>query len=163
MLSVCLFAYRTTVNQKIKDTTFFLLYGRDAILPNDLAIIPLLTSPSPPFDNEDYDSQLEYKFVLTNRLRSTNEKLEARRDEIQSKYKIRYDKIHKVVTFKEGEFVMVFWPIPKKGMSKKLLPKWEGPFKIIKQLSSVNYRVEQEGRSLVVHVQRLIPYVPWES
>jgi transposase InsO family protein len=36
MVDYCLFAYRTTINATIEETPFFLLYGRDAVLPQDL-------------------------------------------------------------------------------------------------------------------------------
>jgi transposase InsO family protein len=35
MLDYCVFAYRTTINATIEETPFFLIYGRDAVLPQD--------------------------------------------------------------------------------------------------------------------------------
>jgi hypothetical protein len=37
VLDYCVFAYRTTINATIEATPFFLIYGRDAVLPQDLA------------------------------------------------------------------------------------------------------------------------------
>ena len=36
---------------------------------------------------------------------------------------------------------MVYWPIPKRGLTQKLFPSWDGPFKIIDKLCSVTYKV----------------------
>ena len=35
-LKECMFAYRVTINQTNQETTFFLLFGRNAVLPGDL-------------------------------------------------------------------------------------------------------------------------------
>jgi hypothetical protein len=78
-------------------------------------------------------------------------------------YKFHYDRAHRKVSFEENELVMVFWPTPKKGFSQKLLPKWEGPYKIVKRLGEVSYRIEKGNRQFVVHVQRLRKYQPWIS
>ena len=58
---------------------------------------------------------------------------------------------------------MVYLPVPKKGFSQKLLPKWDGPYEVIDQLSSVSYRVKKDNKVLVLHVQRLMTYTPWEQ
>jgi hypothetical protein len=38
-------------------------------------------------------------------------------------YKSVYDSRHKQVEFTVGDLVMVYWPIPKAGLSQKLLPR----------------------------------------
>ena len=64
---------------------------------------------------------------------------------------------------------MVYWPIPKRGYTQKLLPKWKGPYRVMAKLGSVTYRVMlNTGRNgventLVVHVQRMKLYQPWVS
>ena len=80
-------------------------------------------------------------------------------------YKFRYDCNHKKVKYKINDVVMVYWPIPKRGYTQKLLPKWKGPYQIIDQIGPYTYRVKLDSRSkqhtLVVHVQRLKLYEPW--
>lgn len=57
---------------------------------------------------------------------------------------------------------MMYRPTPKKGHTMKLLPRWEGPYKILEQVNEVNYRIEMGGvRNIVVHVQKLRKYRPW--
>ena len=51
---------------------------------------------------------------------------------------------------------MLYWPMPKKGFSQKLLPKWSGPYRIVRRLGDVTYRIGiNDSKTLVVHVQRL--------
>jgi hypothetical protein len=78
----------------------------------------------------------------------------------QQQYKFYYDATHKSVNFEVGSFVMVYFGVPKPGLTKKLLAAWEGPYKIIFKLNDVTYRVEKEGRNFAVHVQRSRQYKP---
>jgi hypothetical protein len=44
----------------------------------------------------------------------------------------------------------------KSGLKKKLARKWDGPFKVTKKISQLNYEiVSQKDKSLVVHINRL--------
>ena len=62
---------------------------------------------------------------------------------------------------------MIFFPVAKKSLSQKLLPKYDGPFRVIKQLDQVTFRVQstkpgEEKRIFVTHVQRLLKYKAFE-
>ncbi|UYV77490.1 K02A2.6-like [Cordylochernes scorpioides] len=63
-------------------------------------------------------------------------------------------------TFKEGEMVWLHNPQRKKGLSPKLQYQWEGPYKIIKCLNDVIYRIQKTPKSKpkVVHYNRLAPF-----
>jgi hypothetical protein len=113
-------------------------------------------------DNEQEDaSKTDYKINLLSRFKIAYENLVLKKEKAVNDYKFKYDLKHKKIVFKEGEQVMVFWPVPKKGFSQKLLPKWDGPYKIVKQLGAVTYRVQKERKTFCVHVQRLQHYDPW--
>ena len=58
---------------------------------------------------------------------------------------------------------MVFWPVPKKGLSQKLLPKWDGPFEIIQRLGPVTYRIKKGNRTFCTHILRMKIYKPYNS
>ena len=60
----------------------------------------------------------------------------------------------------ENQFVWLFDPLKKKGVSPKLQLRWKGPFLIVSQLSDVTFRIQATTRSkpIVVHSDRLKPY-----
>ena len=60
MLDYVLFAYRTTINKTIKESPFFLLYGRDPILPSDLLFETVKTNRFSDENNEEND-KINYK------------------------------------------------------------------------------------------------------
>jgi transposase InsO family protein len=154
-LDCVLFAYRTTVHYKVNEVPFFLLYGRDVVLPVDLAFGQL--------PQVEPESHLEYKYDLVTRLNKAYEELVTRKEKETARYKKYYDSSHKDVQFNVGDLVMVYWPVAKLGIARSLLPTWRGPFKITGQLTPVTFRVEKGRTTLPVHVQRLRKYVPYEA
>ncbi|RNA21067.1 Transposon Tf2-8 poly [Brachionus plicatilis] len=95
-----LLAYRVTINMTIKETPFFLLYGRDAVLPSDLMFGTARNAK--PDDTED---KFDYKIKLLNRLRTSYENIEQQRER-RIYYKEQYDKTHKPVYFEVGSEVI---------------------------------------------------------
>ncbi|CAM4637279.1 unnamed protein product [Lepidochelys kempii] len=75
----------------------------------------------------------------------------------QRKQKVWYDRTARARAYATGDPVMVLIPVRK----NKLQAAWEGPFKIVKQLSEVNYVVELSNRAhhrRVYHVNMMKPY-----
>ena len=77
--------------------------------------------------------------------------------EEQKSYKNYYDKTHKNVEFSKNELVMICFQAQKQCMSLKLLPRWEGPFRIISKIYDVTYECESLNgkKTQTVHVQRM--------
>lgn len=50
----CLFIYRTTFNRALNETPFFLMYGRDPVMPQDL-LIPFSERQNRTVKTEDLD------------------------------------------------------------------------------------------------------------
>ncbi|UYV78164.1 hypothetical protein LAZ67_16000346 [Cordylochernes scorpioides] len=75
------------------------------------------------------------------------------------KMKYRYYVKTSNKTFKEGEMVWLHNPQRKRGLSPKLQYQWEGPYKIIKCLNDVIFRIKKTPTSKpkVVHYNRLAP------
>ncbi|UYV64103.1 OVOL1 [Cordylochernes scorpioides] len=75
------------------------------------------------------------------------------------KMKYRYYVKTSNKTFKEGEMVWLHNPQRKRGLSSKLQYQWEGPYKIIKCLNDVIFRIQKTPTSKpkVVHYKRLAP------
>ena len=79
----------------------------------------------------------------------------------QQTMKAHYDQQAKPTKYKVGKKVWIYTPKTKKGLSKKLLYKWHRPFRIVKQLSPVNFQLRTQANRLLsapVHVNRMKLY-----
>jgi len=151
-----LFTYRVSFNRTLKDNPFYLIYGRDPTLPQDL-FLPLKTVNKRQITTEDV---VENKMMLLKELHAAYEKLNQDKIKERDVYKTYYDNTHKNISFNVGDFVMLFTPRTEVGMTTKFLSRWTGPFKIETKVNPVNYRLESIPN--VVHVQRLRKYRPWK-
>jgi len=158
----CLFVYRITYSRVLNDTPFYIIYGRVAVIPDDMLINPESAKNNRKIEEQDKE---RYKLSLVKELQKAHEKLKLHKDFVQETYKQYYDRTQKPVNFEVGEQVYVYFPAPKQGFSYKLLAKWDGPFEVKGKLNEVTYRVrKQDGtRELVVHVQRMQRYRPWKN
>ncbi|RWS22621.1 integrase core domain protein-like protein, partial [Leptotrombidium deliense] len=84
----------------------------------------------------------------------------------QTKNKELYDRRHRTVKFEPGEYVYVKTPTRKVGLSEKLLHQFYGPYKVIKQVTPVDYLVEnhrpESKKKLtrdVVHIYRMKRFI----
>jgi len=76
----------------------------------------------------------------------------------QDRQKELYDRKRHGKPFNVGDFVMLYTSVVPRGCCKKLHCPWSGPFKVLKKISEVTYRIQRcEGRKqrLVVHFNRL--------
>ena len=124
MLSNVLFVYKISYSRVLNNSPFFLLYGRDPVLPQDLAFG--LKEKQKQFDTTD-----EYKLYLIKTLKDAYEKVKSRKEVEQEKYKMLYDKKHKNVEFKLGDQDWVYYGLPEKRLTQKLISRFEGPLKVI--------------------------------
>ena len=156
MLANVLFVYRVSFSRVIEDSPFFLLYGRDAVMPQDLAL-NLKTK------QKNFDNPADYKLYLLKTLNQAYEKVRNVKEIEQAKYKAKFDLTHKDIKFSMGDLTWVYFGLPISGQTYKLLPRFKGPYEIIEQLDSVTYRLKRENKIIVAHVQRLLPYYEWEK
>jgi len=159
LIDPVLFTYRVTLNRMLEDSPFFLIYGRDAQLPQDNKL---------PVSNDDKrlnkDDMIDgYKAKQLETLRAAYEKLNLHKEKEQRVYKAHYDKTHKDVKFNVHDHVMLYTERTQVGLSKKFLPRWDGPYLIIQAVGPVNYRIESldKKKTHLVHVNRLKIYKPW--
>ena len=124
MLDNVLFVYRVSFSRVLDDSPFFLLYGRDAILPQDLTMNLKITQA----EFEDMDS---YRIHLLQTLKNAYEKVRNVKEIEQAKYKAYFDKTHKQIEFNEGEKIWVYFGLPEAGKTQKLLPRFDGPCVIL--------------------------------
>jgi hypothetical protein len=65
--------------------------------------------------------------------------------------------------YKKDDQVLLRIYLQTKGRSKKFLPRWSGPWTVIKQVTDLTYVIDKDGKEEVVNVRRLIPYTPWNT
>jgi hypothetical protein len=152
----CLFVYRTTFNRALNQTPYYLMYGRDPVMPQDL-LIPFKERQNRAIRTEDLDI---YKTRLLQLLRKTYDSLDNYKEQYQNKYKQYYDKNKRSVSFDLGDKVRVHFTTPEKeGLKYKLGTRWRGPFIITAILDPTTYRVRKDDthtiKTFPVHVQRL--------
>ena len=151
------FAYNTSVHASTGYTPFYLMHGYEARLPVDI----LCGTPQ-----QDNISHSEYVAKVQKRIGQVFDKVRERTGQRQLRHKAYYDrKVHGEI-FNTGDLVWLWNPaVPrKKGFNcRKLHRAWQGPFEIIKQLSSATYRIQHTAKRRqrqVVHFDRLKPCNP---
>lgn len=149
------YAYNTACQETTKFSPFFLVYGREARTTLD-TMMPYRT-------NEQLE---DYSTLVTCRAEEARQLSRHRTLVSQTYDKNRYDSRHRELTFNSGDLVWVWTPIRRVGLSEKLLKRYFGPYKIIRQTSPVNYHVEplspktkRKRSAEIVHVSRIKPYI----
>ena len=156
MLDNVLFVYRINYNRTLEDSPFYLMYGRDAQLPQDLLVGIRNTT-------KKYGDLEQFKLERLAKIKKKYDRVIASRAQDQHQYKSYYDRSHKHVEFKEGALVWIHFHLQEANKTHKLLPRFEGPYKVIKKIDQVTYRVQNDRRNFMVHVQRMLPYYEWEN
>jgi transposase InsO family protein len=153
-LPAILFAYRTSPQATTGDSPFYLLYGREPRLPLDITLLP------PKVDRLS-TSIAEHRARIVSQLEEAQRLAKQNTERTQQQMKERYDLKTAPVPFTIGQRVWVFTPKTRKGLSKKLLHRWHGPYRIVEKLSPVNFRLRTAANRLVsvpVHANRMKPY-----
>ncbi|OWZ12500.1 Integrase, catalytic core protein [Phytophthora megakarya] len=132
-----LFAYRTAYHEALGDTSFFSLYGRDPVLPLDVAFLNL---------GEKWKSNevAQYRRELHKSLRDARHVVERQLNKAQDRHKQRLQ--HQVaVRFEIGDPVWVYQFFrARRGENriKKLAFSWHGPYRIVGKVGENAYSVE---------------------
>lgn len=158
-LAAAEFAINNSYHESTQSTPFRLVYGADPILPLSIG------------RESKVRSAQEFADKMSEGLTTAKKAIEA----AQQRQKRYADERRRDVAYAPGDMVLLsskninlktpgIWVTPelkKAHGSKKLMPKWIGPFAIVKAINSVAYRVELPD-SLpihdVFHVSVLKPY-----
>src|SRR5438093_2067089 len=143
-LPFLLMAYRTTDHASTIMSPFYLMYGRHPNLPMDI-----------PFQHKElvYMDEITYADQLTKYLEKAW--FYARNNILlsQQNYTEQYNKSMNAHKFKVGDFVWVYTPNPKRGITTKLQRLWCGPFEVLKETPQ-NVTIKRKGKPQIVHVNR---------
>ena len=148
-IPAALLAFRTSPSETTGESPFYLLYGREPLLPMDVSLLP----PTDPAS-----SIAEHRRRIVKQIELAQQIAKENIMRTQQKMKAYYDRRAAEPSFVEGQKVWVFTPKTKKGLSKKLLHNYHGPYRIVEKLSPAHYRLRTCGNnpvSSIVHANRM--------
>lgn len=153
VLPLFLLAYRSVPQESTKITPASLVFGRELRLPMDLV------NGRPP--DQPNQNQVEYLWELKEKLEKAHEFARKNMINATTSMKTRYDRKQNHLHFEEGSFVWLYNPKRTVGKSPKLQSNWEGPFKVINQITDVTLRIQKKKRAKpkIVHIDRLASYI----
>jgi len=131
------FSLNTTTNASLGKTPFEMLYGYVAVLPGEP---PRVSTTSRPSIRDIRKEAHERLISVPNRLREN-------------------DTTPQKTPFAVGDRVMAHVERRQSGLSKKLQPRYVGPWVIQEKVADHTYRVEDSrGRELILNAKDLRPY-----
>ena len=161
------FAIRTSVNETTGESPAFLMFGRDIKGPLDLIIGEPTTGPPP--QTLDHKQIQDYKTTLIHNLRCAYNTVIERSDIEKHNQKMKYDQHTNSRKFTIGDLVWVAIPTSHIGdntIANKLQPHYDGPCRLIKQLSPITFIVRRLRDNVdlgATNTDRLKPYYTWEE
>ena len=155
-ISHVVFAYNTSIHSSTGYTPYFLLYGREAIIASDV----ILKSSEPYNLGGGYP---EYIKRLQKDMWFAHKHIQDRVKQQQNDREQQNSLLKSILKFKAGDKVMIY-ELPKsmKGISKKLLSPYHGPYTVELQFNDVSYQVKHDvtKKKKHVHVSRMKRYIP---
>ena len=149
-LNECIFAYNCALNKSTKYSPYYLAFG---------------TQPRTHIDNVlNYQELCEEPMGRTEQIMRLLISRRQARENIAKVQKTNQDYVNKKrqdIEFKVGDQVLLELKQVKVTRGGKLLPKYAGPFVILKKLSPLTYRLAKKKgsyKSSIVHVKRLKAY-----
>ena len=104
-------------------------------------------------------SALEYRKRIVENVELAQNLARENLQRAQQNMKDYYDRNAKDPQFKDGQKVWVYIPRTKKGLSKKLLHNWLGPYRIVEKSSPVHFRLRTDTNK---NSKLLLQYMPTE-
>jgi Integrase zinc binding domain len=142
------FACNSSPHGSMQESPYALVYNRQPIFPAEISADMQLTN--------SFVSDIRDRLVTAEKIIAENYAKQQKRD------KTRFDAKHRFREFSIGDWVMVFKPTTKIGLSKKLLSNYYGPYKIVEKISDISFRVKkgagQNAPLELVNIQRIKPF-----
>jgi ribosomal protein L21E len=137
------FAYNTAVQTTLQECPFFLFFGRLPVLSNDIKL------------NFKYETTVDDAFKYTKKWMQAQRLARIHLFKAQEKPKSNYNLGTIETRYEVGDWVL----LKAHPMVGKFINPWNGPFRITKSYSKVNYEIEnlenKKQKRMVVNVNRL--------
>jgi transposase InsO family protein len=158
LVPTILMAYRTTIHDSTGETPYFLMHGCDMQTPMDLEFGTWNTNISDP------DVQVFRESLLRQQDRVIDSANQQRR--LHKRYNTEYQKRNqRDIQFQVGDLVYLYKEEQILAQRSRLglesipaaLYRWTGPWRILRQMSAVNYAIRHSGseEERSAHVQHL--------
>lgn len=128
-LNAIQFVYRTALSDVLGESPFYMMYGRDAVLPGDPALLP---------PREMSSSVAEHRARVVGNIEIAQKIVAENTQRAQQKMKDLHDRFAAPTRFQLGERVWIYTPKNHRGLCKKLAHNWHGPYRIVEFLSPVH-------------------------
>ncbi|KAL0641682.1 hypothetical protein Bca4012_102537 [Brassica carinata] len=146
------FAYNRAVHSATKLSPFQVVYGFNPLSPLDLFALPLK-------EQTNLDGQQKAEFVL-----SLHEQVRKNIEERTKMYERQKNNGCKELVLEPGDLVWIHmrkerFPVERKS---KLLPRKDGPFRVLKRINNNAYQIDLEGKytiSSTFNVSDLDPFI----
>jgi hypothetical protein len=160
------FAYNNSLHESTGSTPFRLNHGFDPNLPTSFEVYEAMhpNSPKPSRRNGKCPGAEEFYKKIQVAIHEARINLEA----AQQRQKAYADTKRREVIFKKSDLVLLSTANLhiKKGSTRKLLPRFMGPFSVIKEINKVAMRLDLPKKLRmhnVFHVSLLRPYIEGKS
>ncbi|RWS03936.1 pol polyprotein-like protein [Dinothrombium tinctorium] len=144
--------YNVSFHSSTKFTPFYLTRGYHPKLPIDFIVETDKTFNISP---ENYSYEISQNLLKARELAKQNIL------NSQAKNKQLYDKDKQNYEFNEGDKCLVNYPISNVLHKNKLMPKWLGPFTIIRKLNNLVYEIESDDGNYYfdrIHISKMRPF-----
>jgi hypothetical protein len=148
LLPYVTFAYRNTQQASTGETPFYLMYLRDARVPGDKNLSEV----------ESFVDTDKYKAEMVQRMATIQQEVAKWNDLIRVKRENKAKRDWTIDQFKEGELVWLFSYRKRRGLTRKLMMAWHGPYRILRIVPPMNVELQdRSGRTFkqLIHISRI--------
>ena len=148
-LPTTLAAFRFSPSETTGESPFYMMYG----FPIDCALLPTVDVST---------SVLEHREKIVRNIERVHQIAKQNTYKPQHRMKQYYDRNTADSTFVQADSVWVYTPKTKKGLTKKLMHNWYGPYRVVERLGPAHYRLRTNGNKAVnttVHANRMKFYI----
>jgi len=149
LLPFVTFAYRNTQQSSTGETPFYLQHFRDPKIPGEWNEV------------DEFISTERYKVEAEQKQKKVMEEVTKWNELIRQKQENAAKGSWTIDQFKEGDLVWLFSYRRKRGLSKKLMMAWHGPFRIIQLVPPLNVRLQNQNSKefkQLIHISRIKLY-----